>query len=259
MLDNLCLGSLPCKQDHLKVFETCLETPPASLWSVSCLRRMFDFFVAVLVLLIFAIPMAIIALCVRLTLNGKALFSQERVGRNGRLFRIYKFRSMSGDCGTKAGAGLTQGGDRRVTKFGGLMRKFKLDELPQFYNILRGDMSLVGPRPKLPQFAAIPNMPYRPGITGSATIAFRSEEEILRHVAPQQIYKFYAEHIKPRKARLDVCYMCRATVYSDLCILASTFLTCIAPARIPSILRPNATPRNTRIREEPQKIGAGED
>lgn len=258
MLGNLCLGSLPCKQDHSEVFETCLETPPASLWSVSSLRRMLDFSVAALVLLLFAIPMGFIALCVRLTSNGKALFSQERVGRDGRLFRIYKFRSMSEDSGAKAGAEITRGGDRRVTKFGRLMRKFKLDELPQFYNILRGDMSLVGPRPKLPQFAAIPNMPYRPGITGSATIAFRSEEDILRHVAPQQIYTFYADHIKPKKARLDVCYMCRATAYSDLRILASTFLTCIAPAHIPSILRPNGVPRNTRI-HEPQNLNAGED
>jgi lipopolysaccharide/colanic/teichoic acid biosynthesis glycosyltransferase len=262
MLIHLGLGSLPCKYDHSEQFETCLGIPPASRWSLSHTRRILDLSIAALVLLVFSIPMGIIAACVRLTSNGKALFSQKRVGRNGRLFRIYKFRSMVELRGDVTGVGLTKGGDQRVTPLGRWMRKFKLDELPQFYNVLRGDMSLVGPRPKLPQYAGISNMPYRPGITGSATIAFRSEEEILRHVAPQQINTFYAEHIKPKKAKLDVCYMCRATFYSDLRIVATTFLSCIVPAHIPSFLRPYAPSTNSRTtlaHEEPQKLSAGED
>jgi lipopolysaccharide/colanic/teichoic acid biosynthesis glycosyltransferase len=262
MLLHLCLGSLPCRDDHSEQLETCLGIPPASRWSLSRTRRFLDLSIAALVLLVFSIPMGIIAVCVRLTSNGDALFSQKRVGRYGRLFRIYKFRSMVEVQRGVPGVGLTKGGDQRVTPFGRWMRKFKLDELPQFYNVLCGDMSLVGPRPKLPLYAAISNMPYRPGITGSATIAFRSEEEILRHVAPQQINNFYAEHIKPKKAKLDVCYMCRATFYSDLRIVASTFLSCIVPAHIPSFLYPNVASMNSRTtlaREEPQKLSAGED
>jgi lipopolysaccharide/colanic/teichoic acid biosynthesis glycosyltransferase len=242
MIDCSCLGSLPCKQNHSEIFEICLGTPPASAWSMSRTRRALDLSIAALVLLVFAIPMGITAFCVRLTSNRKALFTQQRVGRNGRLFHIYKFCSMVDARGAEAGVGLTKGGDQRVTSFGRVMRNFKLDELPQFYNVLRGDMSLVGPRPKLPQYAALSNMPYRPGITGPATIAFRCEEEILRHVAPQQINTFYAEHIKPKKAKLDVCYMCRATFSSDLRIIASTFLSCIAPAHIQTFIYPNATP-----------------
>lgn len=239
MLDYLCLGSPPCEQNNSVAAKTCLRRPPASQWSLSRTRRILDISVALFALLIFAIPMGILAACVRFTSHGKAFFSQERLGRDGRLFRIYKFRSMAETNANQTCPGLTRGGDRRVTPFGRWMRRFKLDELPQFYNVLRGDMSLVGPRPKLPQYAAIFDMSYRPGITGLATIAFRSEEEILRHIHRQQIDRFYAEHIKPKKVKLDLCYMCRATASSDLRIIGSTILSCISPARVPAFIHPN--------------------
>jgi lipopolysaccharide/colanic/teichoic acid biosynthesis glycosyltransferase len=152
-----------------------------SRWIASPARRALDVSLAASVLVFLAVPMLIIGACIRLTSKGRAVFSQDRVGLGGRPFRIYKFRSMSEvHHGVNAGSGLTKGGDSRVTSLGQFLRNFKLDELPQIYNILRGDMSLVGPRPKLSQYAALSNMPYRPGITGAATIAFRREEEILR-------------------------------------------------------------------------------
>jgi lipopolysaccharide/colanic/teichoic acid biosynthesis glycosyltransferase len=191
-----------------------------------------------LILIVLAVPMIIVATSVRFTSRGHALFSQKRVGPGGRLFWIYKFRSMTESRGKKSGPGLTKGGDLRVTFFGRYLRKFKLDELPQFFNVLRGDMSLVGPRPKLPQYAAIANMPYRPGITGAATIAFRREEEILRGVGADQIDSFYSENIKPLKAHLDVCYMCKATPASDIRVIASTVLGCVIPQYAPSVLIP---------------------
>jgi lipopolysaccharide/colanic/teichoic acid biosynthesis glycosyltransferase len=120
------------------------------------------------------------------------------------------------------------------------MRKLKLDELPQFFNVLRGDMSLVGPRPKLPQYAALFNMPYRPGITGPATLAFHCEEDILRNVAASELDRFYAREIKPVKARLDACYMCQATPVSDARIVGATALGCLhldpAIFRLPAAL-----------------------
>lgn len=167
--------------------------------------------------------MLFIACLVRLTSPGPALFRQLRVGRGGQLFEVIKFRSMAE---TKhVGSGLTTEGDSRVTPVGAFLRRLKLDELPQFYNVLKGDMSVVGPRPKLPQFAAIPKMPYRPGITGLASIAFRCEDQILGSVPPERVEHFYEERIMPLKANLDVCYMCNATPASDARVIAATVLS----------------------------------
>lgn len=207
-----------------------LTSPSASAWSLSSSRRAVDLLVAMLVLALLGLPMLAIALAVRLTSRGPAFFAQYRVGRKGRLFRIYKFRSMTIDAG-KRGPGLTRDGDGRITPLGRWLRKLKLDELPQFYNVLRGDMSLVGPRPKLPRYLGIANMPYRPGITGAATLAFRREEEILSRVHPSRMDDYYSRHIRPLKARMDVRYMCRATFWSDMRLIAATFLSCLAPAR----------------------------
>jgi lipopolysaccharide/colanic/teichoic acid biosynthesis glycosyltransferase len=217
---------------------------------MSCARRALDIFFAVSVFLVFGAPMLIIALCVRVTLKGNALFSQDRVGQGGHLFRIYKFRTMTDLHQEKAG--LTQDGDRRVTPFGRFLRKFKLDELPQFYNVLRGDMSLVGPRPKVPQYAGLLNMPYRPGISGVATIAFRREGEILRSLDANQIDLFYAQRIRPVKARLDACYMCRATPFSDIGVLGSTVLGCVMPSRVPTVTYAALTAVCTQQNQAPE-------
>lgn len=208
------------------------EFPFASPWSLSRSKRVVDFLMALAILAFVALPMLAIALCVRLTSEGPALFVQKRVGRGGRLFGIYKFRSMT--IGSCAGPCHTKGGDRRITTFGRLLRKFKLDELPQFLNVLRGEMSLVGPRPKLPLHEPMPDMPYRPGITGAATLAFRHEEHILNRVHTNQLDHFYDQQIKPLKAHMDLHYMSRATFWTDMQMIAATFLVCLAPAAGPT-------------------------
>lgn len=201
----------------------------ASSWSLSLTKRVMDFSVALLVLTAAALPMLLIGICVRITSKGPALFAQYRVGRGGKLFKIYKFRSMAVDAG--AGPGITKAGDRRVTPLGNILRKSKLDELPQFYNMLAGDMSLVGPRPKTPRYEVMMEMPFRPGITGAATLAFRNEEEILRTIPTGEIDHFYAMHIKPLKAQIDAMYMSEATLRSDLGILLATFFACFTSSK----------------------------
>lgn len=219
--------------------QSCLRNPPASAWILSRTRRILDVSVAVSVLGVLAVPILIIAVCLRLASNGSVIFGQERIGLRGRAFRIYKFRSMSVTCGKTAVLGLTKGGDARVTCLGRYLRRFKLDELPQFYNIIRGDMSLIGPRPKLHQYAAIFNMPYRPGISGAATIFFRNEEEILRDIPALELELYYKEHIKPVKARLDVCYMCNASPSTDMLMLAQTLMTCMIRGVDPKTCAPS--------------------
>ncbi|MGA3161879.1 MAG: sugar transferase [Terracidiphilus sp.] len=217
-----------------------LESPSASAWTLSCSRRLVDLSVALLILILFGVPMLAIALCVRLSSPGPALFAQYRVGRAGRLFRIYKFRTMSSGA-EGSGPGLTREGDGRITVMGRWLRKLKLDEFPQFYNVLRGDMSLVGPRPKLPQYFGIANMPYRPGITGTASLVFRREEQILSRVPPGQLDDFYNRHIRPLKARIDARYMCRATLWSDMRLIGATFLACLPSTPTPDVVHRSST------------------
>jgi lipopolysaccharide/colanic/teichoic acid biosynthesis glycosyltransferase len=218
-------------------FAGCIKCPPASNWSLSLSRRLIDIAIALLVLAVLAVPMLAIAVCIRLTSKGPAIFTQKRVGRRGSQFFIYKFRSMEDASRCGSGPGLTRDGDSRITVLGRWLRKCKFDELPQFYNVLRGDMSLVGPRPKLPQCAAILNMPYRPGITGAASLAFRKEEEILSSVRPGQLEPFYNLRIKPLKARIDARYMRRATFWTDMRIIAATFLSCVVSVKRPAVFR----------------------
>jgi lipopolysaccharide/colanic/teichoic acid biosynthesis glycosyltransferase len=234
----LAAPALPARKSRFHAPGLHLVSPTASAWSLSRSKRLFDVALSLAVLALCAVPMLLIALLIRITSPGPALFAQKRVGRWDTLFSVYKFRSMQLD--SAPGIGLTREGDCRVTTFGRWLRRLKLDELPQFFNVLRGQMSIVGPRPKLPQYASIANMPYRPGVTGAATLVFRREEEILGRVHPAQMEDFYHRHIKPLKARIDARYMGRATFGSDLRIVAATFAACIAPPREPVLLRKKA-------------------
>jgi len=231
----------------LPVFPYPFETPVsrqtydraaiASEWTASWQKRALDIAVSFTALVILALPMAFIAAIVRLSSPGPAFFVQKRVGRGGALFSIYKFRSMraSSGSGPGAGPGLTRAGDSRVTAVGRWLRKLKLDELPQLYNILRGDMSLIGPRPKLPKYAEAHAMHFRPGVTGAATLAFRHEEDLLSHVHPAQLDDFYDRFIRPAKEKIDLEYMARATFVSDLRMIKSTLLACVARRAHPAL------------------------
>lgn len=191
---------------------------------MSTTRSCIDRIVAALVLLILLPAMLIIMLLVRLSSHGPALFQQRRAGRNRDEFILFKFRSMCAE--DPCGPAITVSGDCRITPVGAFLRRYKLDELPQFWNVLKGNMSLVGPRPKLPHHEGL-DLPYRPGITGVATLAFRDEEKILAKIPREQLDAFYETCIKPRKAQLDVEYMRSATPGTDLNLLWRTFASCL--------------------------------
>lgn len=197
----------------------------ASPWAMSGLRRAVEFAVAAAALLFLMPLLALAAALVLLDSEGPILFRQQRMGRNGREFTLYKFRSMRKDACRSAC--ITVSGDARVTRAGAFLRRHKLDELPQFWNVLRGDMGLVGPRPKLPHLEAL-HMTYRPGITGAATLAFRNEERLLSRIPQHEVDIFYDRFIKPVKARLDLEYMRSASCRSDVEILWRTFAACLA-------------------------------
>ncbi len=220
-------------------------------WSLSMERRCFDFVVSLLVLIAAFLPGLFVYLSIRATSKGPGFFRQKRVGYRGGLFTLYKFRTME-VAEPGSGPGLTQDGDPRITGIGKVLRKLKVDELPQFYNVMRGDMSLVGPRPKLPQYAATADALCRPGITGFATLVFRAEEELLQHLPATDLDGFYEARIKPLKARLDVRYMKKASLFTDVRIL---FLTAF-PGSVPSIVRKAHPKRSLAERRETPRPAA---
>lgn len=170
----------------------------------------------------------VIGLAIAINSGKPVLFRQQRVGQNGHAFHLLKFRTMTAT--TKNGAGLTRDGDSRVTKIGRWLRKRKLDELPQLFNVLQGEMTLVGPRPDLEEFWSRANaedrrvLELKPGITGAASLAFCDEERLLAQVSPEHLISFYLEQVLPQKSRIDCEYAVRATFRSDCAILLKTVL-----------------------------------
>lgn len=200
----------------------------ASPWALSAVRRLVDIAVALAALIAFAPLMLVAGALVRFGSRGPVFFRQKRMGRFGKEFTLYKFRSMTPAQG--AGCCITVAGDARITPVGAFLRRYKLDELPQFWNVLKGDMGLVGPRPKLPHHEAL-HMACRPGITGVATLAFHKEEEFLSTIPEEELDAFYEVFVKPTKANMDQEYMRTATFSTDLSILWRTASSCLFGAK----------------------------
>jgi lipopolysaccharide/colanic/teichoic acid biosynthesis glycosyltransferase len=188
-------------------------------------KRGLDAFVSAMMLVVMSPLLLIVCVLVKLTSRGPVFYRQERVGEDGRPFKIMKFRSMVVDA-DRRGPGLTSAGDPRVTRCGAVLRRLKIDELPQFWNVLIGDMSLVGPRPELPVYVANYDsrqravLTVRPGITDTASIAFRWEEELLAQRSnPEQFYK---EDILPRKLALNLEYVANISLGYDFLLIIRT-------------------------------------
>lgn len=194
--------------------------------SNSFAKRAFDLIVSGGALALGAPVMAVVALAVRLDTPGPVLFRQVRVGRGGRPFRILKFRTMA-DRPAMPGHEVTLHRDPRVTRSGEFLRHWKLDELPQLWNVFRGDMSIVGPRPEVPRYVELyPQaerelvLSVRPGITDPASIKYRSEAELLAGVDDPE--RMYREVILPDKLAMAADYARRVSFRGDLAIIGRT-------------------------------------
>ncbi|MBI5526073.1 MAG: sugar transferase [Deltaproteobacteria bacterium] len=187
------------------------------------LKRVFDVAASAWGLAVLSPVLLAMAAAVKLSSPGPALFGQVRVGKGGRPFTLYKFRSMrAGSDGMK----ITSSGDGRVTGVGRFLRKTKLDEIPELFNVLRGDMSFVGPRPEVPEYVERYRpewrrvLDVRPGITDPATIRFRNEESILAEAEDKDAY--YVDAILPEKLGLNLEYLEHAGFTSDLAVVFRT-------------------------------------
>jgi lipopolysaccharide/colanic/teichoic acid biosynthesis glycosyltransferase len=186
-------------------------------------RRAFDAAVSTAGLVTLSPLFAALAILVKASSPGPALFRSERAGQNGRMFRLVKFRTMRE--GSASGGGITTRMDPRVTPVGRVLRRFRLDELPQLWNVVRGDMSLVGPRPEDPRYVALYTPEQRrvlsvpPGVTGAAALEYLDEESLLD--GPDWENR-YVREILPAKLRIELDYLDRRTFTSDLAILVRT-------------------------------------
>lgn len=199
------------------------------------LKFLFDRIVALFGLIVLWPVLLIVAILIKIKMpGGPAFFTQKRVGRNGKLFTMYKFRSMTV---SHSGSSISVAGESRITPLGAVLRKYKLDELPELWNVLIGDMSFVGPRPDVPGYADKLDgedrlvLKLRPGITGPASLKYANEEEILAQVANPQQYN--DEVIFPDKVKINLDYYYNHTFIGDIKLIFQTVFRSYELAEIP--------------------------
>jgi len=199
------------------------------------LKRVFDLVVSLLIVLI-ALPLWLaMAVAIKLDSAGPVFYRGPRVGKDGKLFHIYKFRTMVVDA-PKREPGITHGNDPRITRVGRPLRKFKIDEMPQLINVLKGQMSIVGPRPEDPRYVAhyTPEqrrvLSVRPGMASPAFIKYRHEEELLAAVGDDW-ERVYLTQVLPDKLRMDLEYIQQQSFVFDLAVLAQAALSLFGNCR----------------------------
>lgn len=190
------------------------------------LKFIFDRLMAVIGLLVLWPVLLIVAIFIRIKMpGGPVIFTQKRVGKNGKLFTMYKFRSMTVGHG---GSSVSVAGESRITPLGAKLRHYKLDELPELWNVLIGDMSFVGPRPDVPGYADQLKgkdrevLKLRPGITGPASLKYRDEEDLLAKQSDPQ--KYNDEVIFPDKVRINLYYLHHYSFLKDIQMIFCTVL-----------------------------------
>lgn len=191
------------------------------------LKRSFDFFMAVFLLAVLAVPMAFVALAVRFDSPGPAMYRQERVTAYGRKFRIHKFRTMTVEA-ESSGTQVTVKEDSRITRVGKYLRKYRLDEIPQLIDILEGSMSFVGTRPEVPRYVRQYTEEMRAtlllpaGITSQASIRYRDEAELLD--GAEDADRVYVEEILPQKMRWNLHSLKRFSLWNEIIVMGQTIM-----------------------------------
>ena len=194
------------------------------------MKRLFDIVASALGLILLSPLFLILAIWIKLDSKGPVFYRQVRVGRRNKDFRIFKFRTMR--LGADAGSLVTIGQDARITRSGRFIRKFKLDELPQLINVLVGDMSLVGPRPEVRHYVdywtpeQMRVLDVRPGITDTASIKFRNENELMEKADDPE--KYYIEVIMQQKLKLYLEYVDHHSFWGDIALIFKTIWTILA-------------------------------
>ena len=198
-------------------------------------KRAVDVLLSALALLLLSPVLAILVVALLVVDGRPVLFAQERVGMNGSIFTILKFRTMR--PGRSGGLSITARGDDRITQMGRLLRAAKLDELPQLLNVLSGNMSIVGPRPELERYVGCYSekqrrvLDVRPGLTDPATLRFRDEESILGAVASSERESYYVREIMPKKLELNLEYIDRASPGLDFLLIMRTLAAIAFPPK----------------------------
>lgn len=201
-------------------------------------KRAFDVVVAGIMLAVLIIPMGIIALAIRLDSPGPVFFRQARVTQYGKIFRIYKFRTMV-DNASKLGAAVTVDNDSRITKVGAFLRKYRMDEFPQLFNILAGDMTLVGTRPEVPKYVKkytkemYATLLLPAGLTSRISIAYKDEDKLLgKAVDEESTDNIYINEVLPAKMRYNLESMKHFGVQADASVLWDTFTSVVGSERM---------------------------
>jgi lipopolysaccharide/colanic/teichoic acid biosynthesis glycosyltransferase len=193
--------------------------------------RIFDVVLVIVGLLVLAPILICIAIIIKLTSSGSIFYKQVRVGKGGKDFKLFKFRSMRPNA-DKAGLLTIGGKDNRITPIGYFLRKYKLDELPQLINVLKGEMSLVGPRPEVRKYVELYNSRQKevlsvlPGITDYASIVFRNENELLAQAGDPEA--FYISQVMPKKIELNFAYIRHRNIKQYFNVIAKTIVTSIS-------------------------------
>lgn len=204
--------------------------------------RVVEVVMALFGLIISAPILAVFAILIRLDSKGPFLFRQQRIGKNGKAFTLFKLRTM---VNGNSGSLVTAANDRRITSTGRIARRAKIDELPELWNVIRGDMSIVGPRPEVPEYVDLKNplwneiLKFRPGLTDPVTLRLRNEEELMVRAGKGE--RFYAELVQPYKLRGYAHFVRNRSWKNDVRIICRTAMAILIPQRA-------APPSNEELR-----------